>query len=282
VALEMPRLTKLHLGSSGFSQLTSAAGGRVYTGMRALVCAPWFGRLQSLVMRCQELPTFDDLAGCDAPCLERFVISCQGPISDAAATALGKLALPSLRTLGLHGEASPPVVLTARGIAALLAAEGLTRSLQELRLSQTSASSADGDAVVAAIACAPLAALHSLSICECRHTDASIASLARASWAPQLTWLDFNIVDGGFHLKGAAWRTLAARLVSVRQLDLHFEPDVSAGVAAHLMSASWLGGLQRLSLSGISRGAFEVLEASPVFASLQASQDVNLYSVEAG
>jgi hypothetical protein len=203
--------------------------------------------------------------------------------SDATAAGLGRLVLPSLRVLILlvNLRLLRQDALTARGIAALLAAEGLTDSLQELWLRHYSDSSANGDAEVAAVACAPLAALRSLSMCECPHTDASIASVARACWAPQLTCLHLSYVDGRFHRKGAAWGALAAaRLGSLRRLALCFKPVMSAGVAAHLVSAPWLGGLQMLSLTGISRGAFEVLEASPVFASLQASQDVDLSQVE--
>jgi hypothetical protein len=106
--------------------------------------------------------------------------------------------------------------------------------------------------------------------------------VARACWAPQLIYLELNSVDGGFYHKGAAWRALAAApLGSLREIRLHFEPDMSAGVAAHLVSAPWLGGLQMLRLTGLSRGSFEVLEASPVFASLQALSCVVVSHVEA-
>jgi hypothetical protein len=136
--------------------------------------------------------------------------------------------------------------------------------------------------MVAAVASAPLAAICSFAMTGWRHTDASIASVARACWAPQLAGLTFTSVDGRFHHRGAAWRALAvAPLGSLRELYLDFEPYMSAGVAAHLMSAPWLGGLQRLRLSGLSRGAFEVLEASPTFLRLQASHWVDVSDVEA-
>jgi hypothetical protein len=71
----------------------------------------------------------------------------------------------------------------------MLAAEGLTGSLQELCLVLHNDSAANGDAVVAAIACEPFPALRTLLMTQGRHTDASIASVARACWAPQLTYL---------------------------------------------------------------------------------------------
>jgi hypothetical protein len=284
-ALEMPRLTTLNFcsGSSGFDQLSSGADGRVATGMRAVAGAPWFSRLRSLTIDCEEPPTFDNLAGYSAPCLTILELRCER-FTDAAAVCLGQLALPSLRVLYLWVTSglSPPVTLTARGVAALLAAEGLTGSLQELCITQHNTSLMKADAVLAAIARTPLAALRTLIIRECRHTDASIAAVASASWASQLTYLEFSSVDGRFHRKGAAWGALAAApLESLRELDLHFEPRMSAGVAAHLMTASWLCSLERLCLSGLSRGAFEVLQATATFASLQASQRVDVSQVEA-
>jgi hypothetical protein len=280
----MPSLVRLKLTNSrGFGQLTSDAGGRVITGMRAVVCAPWFGRLRSLSIDCAEPPTFNDLAGCGAPCLTHLEFRCDH-FSDAAAAALGQLALPSLRVLDLsvNSGVRPAVALTACGVAALLAAEGLAGGLQELHLMQHKTSLANGDASLAAIACAPLASLRTLSISECGHTDTTLASVALACWAPQLTCLVLDSVDGRFHRKGAAWQALAAApLGPLREFYMQCKPVMSAGVAAHLMSAPWLGGLHTLYLSGISRGALEVLEASPVFASLQASQHVRVLQVEA-
>ncbi|KIY97439.1 hypothetical protein MNEG_10524, partial [Monoraphidium neglectum] len=282
-ALEMPRLTDLTLlYSSGLSQVTIDAAGRNETGMRAMACAPWFGRLRSITIDCDEPPISDDFAGCGAPCLCFLDYRCSY-FSDAAAAVLGQLALPSLRGLHLFVRSAmlPPFALTARGMAALLAVEGVTSSLEELCLTQDSNSEADADAVVAAIACAPLAALRSLDLTDGLHTDASIASLARACWARQLSRLYLISVDGRFYQNGAAWRALAAApLESLQELYLHFAPCMSAGVAAHLMSAPWLGGLERLYLIGLSRGAFEVLQASPAFASLQAIKKVTVSQVE--
>jgi hypothetical protein len=47
------------------------------------------------------------------------------------------------------------------------------------------------------------------------------------------------------------------------------------------MSAPWLGGLRTLWFYGVSMGAFEVLVASPVFASLAASRGLSVCQVEA-